>query len=288
MNRSPLPPLLVPTLLLLLASLGSAGLAPGPDPAGRALGGGDVDVRAQYDPACFFVYGMEQDTGHLYTVSLANGFGAGRTALPLAQPPPELQLRGPDALAFDPTTDRLYFADAGEEGTSTLHYYDVHADAFGTAGELRGRAAGATFHEGAYAYVDQGTDELRRVFLAGDGTVRAEATMADFGLDAGMIVEDVTVLDDLLYGSTSGGEVGARFFVYDLDRDAFQTVSTASATYLQLAFANDRGLTTLYGVGTHDGVFYEIDHGPWAEGATSLLEVDSDVPFVDLAEGPPC
>ena len=296
MKRVPMLPFVLGLAVLgvsILAGSALAILAPDPSRAVRSpatSGPQEPDVLwAQYRAACFFIHGIEGGSGALYRIDLADGFGTRRTARLIAEPPGAWELASPDALAYDRRADRLYFADTGDDGVSVLHFYDLHEDAFVVAGPLLGHATGAAFADGGYHYVDRGTDELRRVFLADDGSVFAEASVADFDLDAGMIVEDLAELDGVLYGSTSGGEdTSARFFTYDLDRDLFRTLSTGSATYLQLAFANDRGLITLYGVSTHDGVFYEIDHAEWAEGSTFSLDVAASIPFSDLARGPAC
>lgn len=286
MNRAPL---ILPLVMLLLLALAGPSAA-GPVPAAVPVDAPEPRlVQAQFRTECFYVHGIEQDSGRLYRIRLAQGIGIRRTAELIGTPPSHLEIVEPNALAFDRRTERLYFAGAGAGGRSVLHFYDVNAGAFRVAGELRGRAHGAAFEDGDYLYVDQGTDELRRVFLAEDGSVFAEATVADFELDRGMVVDDLAVLDGVIYGSTSGGEDStARFFAYDIDRDAFRTLSTGSATYLQLAFANDRGLMTLYGVSTPDGVFYEIDHADWASGSTFVLPADARIPFTDLARGPFC
>lgn len=243
----------------------------------------------QNPSACFHVFGIEQETGDLYRVDLAGDFGLPTEPVLLASPPGELEVREPDALAYDPRFRRLYFAGSGEEGTSTLYGYDLTRDLFWTAGELFGQAAGAVFHDGGYHYIAEGTDDLRRVFLTDEGEVFAEASVADFGFEGGLRVEDLAAQDGILYGSTRSGDEGpsARFFSYDPARDEFRTLSTSSGTFLQLAFADDRGLITLFGASTHDGVFYEIDHLAWSEGATES-SFTFPVLFSDLSRGPMC
>lgn len=290
MKRLPsLPPLVLVALLatwlvgLAAAEIVVVQVAPEEDDTGPG-------VRAQSRSACFFAYGLEQETGHLYRIDLGSDFGLRRAPTLIAEPAEELALTAPNGLAYDALDDRLYFAEPAEGGGSVLYVYDRDEDRFWRAGDVSGSVAGATFHDRGYYYVDQGTDDLRRVFLEDDGTVFAESSVAEFGLDGGLAIEDVAVHDGILYGSTSseGEGLSARFFTYDLARDEFRTISTSSATYLQLAFAVDRGLVRLFGSSAHDGVFYGIDHLPWGGGATASRFTEPGVLFSDLAEGPMC
>lgn len=280
-------PILVILFAVVLVNPGRAAVAATADEAGEE----DAHLlRVQAPSECSYVHGIEQDSGTLYRVDLRTGLGRRSAPASLATPPGDVAVLAPDGLAYDPRFRRLYFAAADESGSYLLHSYDLDTDTFGRAGGLFGAVTGATFHDGGYYYVDAGTTDLRRVFLDEDGNVFGEASVADFGLDGGLAVEDLAARDGILYGSTSGVEDGpsARFFSYDLARDAFRTLSTSSGTYLQLAFAHDRGLLTLFGASTLDGVFYEIDHLPWGQGSTSPRFTESGVLFSDLAAGAPC
>lgn len=287
MTRPPLRSLILVVAGLVLAALALAASGrSGERPAVAARE--DAALRhVQLRPECSFVYGIERDAGTLYRIELGSVEAEARELVAL---PDDLAVAAPDGLAHDPLHDRLYFADAADEGGSRLFVYDRTRDAFAPAGRLAGRAAGAAFEDGDYLYVDQGTDELRRVFLDDDGAVRAEASIADFGLDDGLIVEDLAVDGRTLYGSTRGGEATtARLFAYHLDRATFATLSTSGGTYLQLAFAERSGRPVLYGASSDDGTFYEVDVAPGAEGASTWIEVDADdALFSDLASGPDC
>lgn len=240
--------------------------------------------------ACLSVYGLEAESGALYRVDLAGDFGLPREPVLLATPAESLAVVEPDGLAYDDRTGRLYFAGSDGAGGSSLYAYDLATATFQAAGPVHGRIAGATFLNGSYHYIVQGTDELRKVFLTREGTVFAESSVAHFGLGAGLQVEDLAAHDGILFGSSSsdGQGLSARLFSYDPVRAVFETLSTSSGTFLQLAFANDRGLATLFGSSRDDGDFYEIDHLPWGDGATRRRFTFPGLRLSDLAGTATC
>lgn len=248
-------------------------------------------------PECPFLHAIEGDTGRLFQVHPAAPPDAARTvtqlARPYLEPGPSQERFAFDGLAFDEVRRRLYFASGiraeGEGGT--LHFYDPRSDTFGTAGDLVASAAGASFFDGGYYYVGQGSNELRRVDLTNDGSVDHDVLVAVLGQDREFQLEGLAILDGIAYGSTSSDdpEVTPHFFAYDLVRGTFTTLSTSSGTYLQLAFGQDG---TLYGVSSDDGVFYRVDHGVDPEEGgderTVATDVASEVSFSDLAAARAC
>jgi hypothetical protein len=175
-------------------------------------------------------------------------------------------LIGANGLAFDVATQRLYFrADVpgGVGGDGTLRFWSRLTNTVtDTLATPLGSSSNASFYQGSYWYVDDGTDILRRynpvaltqvsAFTNFDGTGTTSFEFGDIAINP----------SGQLFGRTTGG---AHFQVNVSGATPTGYSSVAASGSLQLAFAPNG--TTLYG---HTGT------GAWvtvntATGATTAL-----------------
>jgi hypothetical protein len=164
-----------------------------------------------------------------------------------------------NGLAFDEENNRLYFA-AGSGSTGwNLYFYDfggmvqsdnIHLAATGLPGQIYG----ATWGDGKYWYIRNGSNDMSVVEFDSDGKNGTHSffeqnfvpgksfTFGDIALDAET---------GIIYASTSFSGSNIEFFKYDLTKDPGERyeliTATGDARGLQLGFAGDGNL---YGVST--------------------------------------
>ena len=230
------------------------------------------------------VFGVERGSGDLYEIDLTH-LVAVRLA-DIVDPEPG-NVNSPNGLGHDPGTGRLYFSAALEGAASSrLFFWDGSAMTY--AGTVPGQLTGGDFYAGALYYVPNATDDLLKVTFAGNGTVSGVVTV--YSNFAGALTfwgGDFLVTADgaMLYGSSlNNGSTPPLFFSLNLSTGAYTTISTTSATNLQLAYGSDGAL---YGHSTGLGGFVVVDP---ATGATTPVgtPVGALDNFTDLASAELC
>jgi len=150
------------------------------------------------------VYGVERGSGDLYQVDVV---GATATLIADITDPAPGNVNSPNGLAYDAGNGRLYFSAYEDENATEvdLYFWDGGPAAV-LAGTVPGIVAGATFHNGAYWYVKNATDDLYKVTFNLDGSVAsAFAVATDFTGNVDCFrFGDIVVDDDTatLYGSS--------------------------------------------------------------------------------------
>ena len=145
------------------------------------------------------------------------------------------------------------------------------------AGDLLGHVAGATIFDGYYWYIDDSTDDLKRVSLDSNGLVVSETKIADIAgntkaFNFGDFVFNGT---GLLIGSGQDN-TGDLFFTYDVVNNIFSSISRNAV--LQLALGIDG---VLYGQDASNGRVYSID--PSTDTRTFLFTIPDSIRLTDLA-----
>ena len=199
---------------------------------------------------CDYFYGIAAD-GNIYQVSLGDleapgdetetlFYSTGLNSDAVAE-------TWPNSLAYNATTDRLYYSNAlafgsptGEgipDPTAPLYFFDFGSSEGNVhAGDLSRRSASGTFAGGDLWYVPQNLDDnLRRVTFDGDGMIASDALVCeDFtgatGVRTRMFFGDVVFnpTDGLVYGSARIGDDNgpATFFSVDPATCAYTEVGT--------------------------------------------------------------
>ncbi len=208
---------------------------------------------------------------------------------------------GPNGLAYDAATGVAYFAAIPNgAGSRTLHSVAIDPQPAGAVehlGILAGTPFNATFFDGQYWYIDNGTDDLRAVSFNADGSIALDTKIGDLKGDAvGFRFGDVTVNSEgLLYGSADikGGPDDGKvvLFTVDLtDPDPASTYTELSVSptslnpKMQIAFGGDG---TLFGHASGGGstsilYYVSIVSGQVGARAEVLTDIDGG-PFTDVA-----
>ncbi len=248
-----------------------------------AIEAGGTQIRSQYfDPGeAWYLYGVEFQTGNLYEIDILNQTATMFYETDMAALAPA-DTYSPNGLAFDNDSRRLYFSIV-RGSTSQIYFYDFGEQELVDGGTVPGTNYGATFGLGYYWYMPNGTDDLYRVALDGDGKVEGwtiyDNIAGGLSFNFGDIVIDIR--DGIIYGSTSLSGLDTMFFTYDIDSGDFEEVEDADAMNLQLAFGSDG---KLYGHHTWDQTFFEIDPSTGMK-LTADLEIEPHLSFNDLASG---
>lgn len=239
---------------------------PHPNPDGEFVVAAHAVVQSDQDAE--YVYGISNDEGVIYAVNPVNETSVSifDTGLDTGNE------NWPNGLAFDPSTERLYYA--AENGD--LRFIDPSEPSAGAtfAGTVDELNAGATFYEGAYYYVPHGgDDDLHKVTFNADGTIANEEIVAsDFTgrADASFEFGDLAAQNDVIYFHADDVGTnpvdGVEFAQFDMSGPApiYTQIQTGYAAKLQLAFGSDG---TLFGHQTFadanpsttlDGNFWEV------------------------------
>ncbi len=191
-----------------------------------------------------------------------------------------------DGAAYDDASGLFFFANYAT-GALWANFLNDDEPSFCT-GTLSGISASGTFHDGAYYYVEEGSNSIRRVDFNGSWYITGE-TILD------TVPSSVTVFDvamdpagDYLYltGSVSGG--ASQLFVWEAATGQFYQSSLGIGDDVQIAFGNDGELYAITPLDSSGGSgIYTIS----LEGET-ISEIDAeaiviaDDPFSDLTKGP--
>ena len=187
-----------------------------------------------------------------------------------------------NGLAYDNANHRLYYADE----YSNLYFYDFD-DKETKAGSLNDHTVwGATFGDGYYWYVEEGTDDLYKVSFEEDGsidetTLEAEDFTGDENKEFGFGDLAMEMREGIIYGSTSGHDgTDEVFFSYNIHTEEYNSISTSqeddASTNLQIAFGTDG---EMYGHLTRQEKWYEVDQ---SEGIKSEF-YEGEIQLSDLA-----
>lgn len=234
-----------------------------------------------------FLYGITND-GKIYEVDIQNK----TTTLAFTT-----NLNLMNGLAFNESgnagTGQLFYrAGTGSNGSTGLYVWNRNNNtqslitvptSIATSGLLPGQSSNASWYNGAYWYVQQGTDTLTKVtvdftnisapvvsslqsFTNFDGTSKTNFSFGDISISS----------SGILYGSTSD-----TFFHVDLNSGSPTSYSSqASSAQLQIGFGADG--TTLYGEAAGTGAWYQIDK---STGVSTSLGFTSAAAFNDISEG---
>jgi hypothetical protein len=141
---------------------------------------------------------------------------------------------------------------------------------------LTGESSNAAFHDGAYWYIAENTDDLYKVTLTGNvGTAVkfADITGGTKSLGFGDIAFDS---DGTMYGSSSKG-----FFSLNLSSPSSWNLINTSSTLYQIAFLRDG---TLIGHSANTGQWYTINK---TTGVADLIVGFQTTPLRDIAAAVP-
>lgn len=209
-------------------------------------------------PACPFYGTSRADPTAIFSIS----YDAGADAIVETQvgtiPDDFADSNYPNGLAFDDANDVWYFAEKdgvlktmNEDGALGIETYGVV-----TPGGQP--VAGASFHDGWYYYIPNGSDELWSADVSGGSAVTAKVADLDW---SNVNLGDLAIDDDgMLYVSTTNSSAGSILFSVDLSDTSSQTLIASGdaddyAVGKQLAFEND----TLWAHAANGGHWYTVD-----------------------------
>lgn len=227
-----------------------------------------------------YIFGVTNDEGEIYQVNVPNESSTlfFDTGIDNVNP------NWPNGLAFDESTDRLYYV--GNSTDNTLYFIDTNNPEKGAtkAGTINRQNAGADIHNGSYYYIPHfGPDDLHRVDFDASGEITKDEIVAeDFAGGTEFAFGDLAAKDDLLYlhGEQFDGDspLHIEFSTINLNDYSYTRIETSeydeedgyTGTYvakLQLAFG-DNG--TLYGHQT-----FQTDRQRNAEGAFFTIDLNT-------------
>ncbi len=174
----------------------------------------------------------------------------------------------------------FYFATyngSAPNSASNLYYNDLISGTETFAGALIGHVADAAIYNNFYWYIDNATDDLRKVTLNSNGLVVSDDKVADITGNTNTLSFGDIAFDNngILFGST-----GKIFFTYDINNDIFKKMDSVGFS-VQLAFGDD-GI--LYGQDASNGNVYSIN--PLTNDRTFLFTIPSGIKLADLATVP--
>ena len=180
---------------------------------------------------------------NIYEINVTTG----TTKLLATLPGVHVSTSNPNGNAWDPVNNRLYFTN---NTNKALYFWDFSSATANTAGTTAGVANGASFYNGAYYYIANGQDDLRRVTFDGAGNIASDTLLkANFDGGVGDIYYfgDIAIIDDgddgILYGGAKVNP-GAmeHFFSIDLTSPGYTYTLIDSAwdgAHTQMAFGAD-------------------------------------------------
>lgn len=228
--------------------------------------------------------------------------GATTQIIDVVPPVADTSSSGPNGLAYDEVTNRLYFteypdaATAGHplDGMADLWFVDLDdATPIETfAGKLPGQIANADMYNGVYYYINSipATDDFYAVTFNADGTVAAISPKIDIagGAHGWTFDGDVAIWEGVLYGWGHCGVHGRyEFFSVNVDGTGFKLIDNTLSTdigsvALQLAFASDG---TLYGHNYGSGRTYRVTWDAVTGNVTATFLRISASRYTDTASG---
>lgn len=268
---------------------GDSGLASPVNPSGKPAGLSNLTFCFNLEECCneWIVYGSNLNAGSdpLDDAIYAYDLNAQTQTLVYDPTPIDENANYPNALAFDPVNQRIYFGT--DDGR--LYYHEIGS---GTHVQVEGDAvsgsfgamAGGSWYNGKFYYVENGTDQLYEVTIVADvasrtqiGTVPTSNGYGDLAFDPanpGVFV-------------ASAGDPASVWYWYNVNDNTSGVLTRSGGTekHLQLAFGSNG---TLYGVEALSGQFYSISFDLVAETVSLTMDWDSPYTFTDLASGPQC
>lgn len=220
----------------------SAGTVYGIDNAGRVL---KVDTAAPHNESVLYTPSPAASNGNGVALDLAGG---------------RLLFRQPSS------GGDLYSLDLSTNAVTTIKNSGGVNDLV-----LAGESSNAAFHNGAYWYIRENSDDLYRVTLTGNtgvATKVADITGNTVSLGFGDIAFDA---QGVMYGSSNAG-----FFSLDLSSSTTWNRITTTPTLYQIAFVG----STLLGHSASTGQWYTIDKTTGIATATAGFDT---TPLRDIA-----
>jgi len=178
--------------------------------------------------------------------------------------------------------NQFYFATYNSSSSSNLYFNDLNSGVETFAGALTGRVACATIYNDYYWYVDNITDDLRKVSLSPKGLVLSDVKVADITENTNTLSFGDIAFDNngILYGYAKIDNKDKILFTYDMFNKIFNKMDSTGFT-VQLAFGND-GI--LYGQDASNGNIYSIE--PQTNNRTFLFTIPNAIKLTDLASVP--
>lgn len=211
------------------------------------------------------LWGVEQQTGKLIEVDATDGTKSEILDLQILASNSGITLSfsssTPNGNAYDVEENRFYFTSFQAEG---LYFVDLDDSprSITPAGQLNAAAASGTItidDDGkAFYYVENGTDNLKRVSLDPDGTIGTEVSAGNISPYGGSFGDIAFSPDGLLYISSGGADL-ATYNVDTGDKNEFTGLSPSDK--FQISFAGD---STLYLHQTGTGKFFYFDENTQA------------------------
>lgn len=207
---------------------------------------------------------------------------------------PNFASSGPNGLAYDEITHRLYYTeypDQNNDNMANLYFTDLDDSprTVTPVGMVPGEVACADIYNGAYYYISGGnmhgrTDDFYRVDFTADGMIDTVSPKIDVAANAHawMFNGDIAIWNGVIYGWGACSFHGYEFFKLNVDGSGFAVLDNSlSEGALQLAFSSDG---QLWGHSYGSGSTYEVN---WdAAGNVTTTFVRTALPgYTDTASG---
>jgi hypothetical protein len=225
-------------------------------------------VAASSHTSSTYLWGVQQTTGKVYQIDAEGTSTSPQAATEVVDLAALASSAGismsfsassPNGNAYDVEENRFYATTF--PGQAKLYFVDLDdaSPSLTLAGSLNGAAASGTIYADDtgkyYYYVENGTDNLKRVTLNPDGTVGGETKVGDVAGNRGMTFGDIAFSPDgILY--ISAGMGGNFNGTWDPDTGTLTEFDLVKDDKYQISFAQD---ATLYLHQTGTGKFYELD-----------------------------
>jgi len=188
----------------------------------------------------------------------------------------------PNGYGYDPDNQRVYMGT--DDGR--FFYYDIDDAVWQqlTVNENFGTMACGSWYEGNFYYVQNGTNRLYEVAIAGTSATRTQIGTVPTSNGYGDIAFDPA--NPGVFLASAGG----WWYWYDVNDNTksgnLTLLGDNPGNHLQLAYGSNG---VLYGVEATSGVWYTVTYDANANTVTNtLLGWDSPYTYTDLASGPQC
>jgi len=181
-----------------------------------------------------------------------------------------------NGLAWDSERNRLFFAayPEGELWSNDLDETDANL-----VGNLNGSAAGGTFYDGNYYYVDDATNEIFEVAFNDNNEIVSENVIGT--LDQNMNVQSIAMSPDglTIYGVDSQDGTD-QIFSYNISGQTSSQVADTDNNEVEIAFGSDEELYAIDETGELSTI--NIENGEIID----VAGVDVDVELSDITTAP--
>jgi len=221
-----------------------------------------------------FLYGTERrnDSVNIYHINCTNG----ESTLIYSEAVTTTPATCFNGLAWDSERNRLFFAayPEGELWSNDLDETDANL-----VGNLNGSAAGGTFYDGNYYYVDDATNEIFEVALNDNNEIVSENVIGT--LDQNMNVQSIAMSPDglTIYGVDSQDGTD-QIFSYNISGQTSSQVADTDNNEVEIAFGSDEELYAIDETGELSTI--NIENGEIID----VAGVDVDVELSDITTAP--